>query len=67
MNIPEHWTAEEALTIAALLEELIEAIWKQHGRKMGKWMNTEYGALPIPPAPLQSRPDHTIDEPEVPF
>ena len=33
--IPENWTAEEALVIAAFLEQVIGAIWRTHGSAMG--------------------------------
>ena len=35
-DIPHYWSAEEALTFCAFLEDLISAIWKSHGPQMAK-------------------------------
>jgi len=34
--IPESWTPEEALVIAAFLEQVVGAIWRTHGRAMAQ-------------------------------
>ena len=33
-SIPGYWSAEEALTFVAFLEDLISNIWSIHGRNM---------------------------------
>jgi hypothetical protein len=34
--IPQHWTADEALGVAAFLEDIVHAIWDTHGDAMGR-------------------------------
>ena len=34
VNIPTNWTGGEALSVVGFLDEVIRAVWRQHGRKM---------------------------------
>ncbi len=34
--IPEHWSADDALGVAAFLEDIVHAIWGIHGDAMGR-------------------------------
>jgi hypothetical protein len=36
LTIPDHWTPDEALSFVAFLEELIQAIWIEHGPLMAR-------------------------------
>jgi hypothetical protein len=35
-DIPKYWSAEEALTFVAFLEDIISTIWKTHGQDMAR-------------------------------
>lgn len=43
--IPEHWGAEEALRVAAFLEDVVRAIWDVHGRVMNQRLQDHYEQL----------------------
>ena len=69
LDIPDHWTGDEALTFVAFLEEVILAIWAQHGHDMAAQLRraeeqSTLGYCRCPPAlnPLYV-PDPT-DDPE---
>ncbi|MBC8426159.1 hypothetical protein H8E07_18755 [bacterium] len=36
IDIPDDWTAEEALTVVAFLEHLVDAVWAEHGDAMAE-------------------------------
>lgn len=54
LNIPTHWSAEEALTIVNFLQQLIDAIWQVHGVRMGQHLRELYDSMEdyAPPPPL---------------
>ena len=42
IKIPAHWTADEALTVAYFLENIIKAIWDTHGQMMSLNLQVVY-------------------------
>ena len=34
VTIPRHWSAEQALSVVAFLDDVIRAIWREHGEQM---------------------------------
>ncbi len=40
--IPDDWTGEEALRVAAFLRHLANAIWDRHGDRMGRALEQRY-------------------------
>jgi len=42
-RIPEHWTADEALTVAYFLEDILVAIWDTHGHTMTEALRARTG------------------------
>lgn len=54
ISIPAHWSADEALTVAYFLENIIEAIWLAHGTRMSEELQVSFAhgslsAYPLPP------------------
>ena len=43
--IPEHWGAEEALRVAAFLEDVVRAVWDVHGRAMSQRLQDHHEEL----------------------
>jgi len=39
VTIPAHWTGEQAISVVAFLEDVIRAIWRQHGDDMAHLLN----------------------------
>ena len=42
IKVPDEWTGEEALLVAAFLEDVVQTIWHSHGRKMGLILERQY-------------------------
>lgn len=40
VNIPTQWTGEQALSVVAFLEDVIRAVWRQHGDHMAPLVAT---------------------------
>lgn len=54
IRIPSHWSADEALTVAYFLENIVEAIWLAHGTRMSEELQVSFhhgslSAYPCPP------------------
>ena len=66
IKIPAHWTADEALTVAYFLENIIKAIWDTHGQMMSLNLQVAYdqGVITARPDELE---DHDDPCPEIPF
>jgi hypothetical protein len=60
VTIPAHWTAEQALSMVAFLEDVIRAIWREHGDHMAPLLDPDRGL----------EPDHSSSSPlddDMPF
>lgn len=65
LKIPNDLTAEEALSVTALLEQIISAIWAQHGDAMLERLDRQRRlAIAEPRCPV-CRPD--IGDEDMPF
>lgn len=51
LDIPQCWTADEALLVTAFLDEIARAIWNRHGRKMALVLQGIEQPVPNPPHP----------------
>lgn len=60
VTIPAQWTGEQALSVVAFLEDVIRAIWRQHGDHMAHLLNPDREPQP------ELRPSSPIDE-DLPF
>ena len=54
LRIPAHWSADEALSVAYFLENIIEAIWLAHGTRISEELQVSFvhgslSAFPCPP------------------
>ena len=58
VEIPERWTADEALAVVYLLERAADAIWRAHGVEMG----LRYADLHLP-TPRRMRTHKQLEEP----
>jgi hypothetical protein len=36
VKIPRGWSGDEALTVVSFLEDVIRAVWREHGKKMSQ-------------------------------
>ena len=65
IRIPAHWTADEALTVAYFLEDIMVAIWAAHGERMAEELKVSFdrGSLSAFPGP----PDDDELDQEIPF
>ncbi len=41
IKIPDHWTAEEALTVSSFLDDISMEIWDVHGKRMARAIQLE--------------------------
>lgn len=46
--IPEHWTPEEALKAVDFLEQIVQAIWNQHGSMISQMLREQYEPTDLP-------------------
>lgn len=65
IRIPTCWTADEALTVAYFLEDIMQAIWDTHGKRMSDELQVSFsrGSLSAFPDP---KDDDDLDS-EIPF
>ena len=61
IQIPDHWTAEEALIVVNFLDDILTAIWDVHDQQMARILQRE---CEQPPEDLED-PDDPF--PEIPF
>jgi len=75
VRIPQHWSAETALTVVVFLEDVVKAIWRAHGAKMAKLIQNSYPEdfgiasedLPLNPSDREMpSPSHYGDD-DIPF
>jgi len=59
VTIPRHWSAEQALSVVRFLDDVIRAVWRQHGEEMAACM--EY--LRAPPSEMTDPPSNEVDVP----
>jgi hypothetical protein len=62
VNIPPRWTGEQALSVVAFLEDVIRAVWRQHGDHMATLIDPDH---PLDPEPSSSPP--ADDDDDAPF
>ncbi len=48
VNIPPQWTGEQALSVVAFLEDVIRAVWRQHGDHMATLIDADRPPYPEP-------------------
>jgi hypothetical protein len=48
VNIPPQWTGEQALSVVAFFEDVIRAIWRQHGDRMAPLLDPDRRLEPDP-------------------
>ena len=65
IQIPTDLTAEEALSISALLEQIINAVWAQHGDAMLERLDRQHRLATADPRCPVCRPD--LGEDDLPF
>ena len=65
IKIPTQWTADEALTVAYFLENIIEAIWDIHGHQMSRYLQVSYNGSIT--ARIHEIEDQDEPYPEIPF
>ncbi len=65
IRIPAYWTADEALTVAYFLEDVMQAIWDTHGKQMSEELQVSFsrGSLSVFP---DLNDDDALDS-EIPF
>lgn len=66
INIPTDLTAEEALSIAALLDQIINAIWAEHGDAMFERLDRQRRLANAEPRCPVCQPPDPADE-DLPF
>ena len=65
LQIPADLTAEEALSSTALLEQIVNAIWAQHGDAMLDRLDRQHRIAAVDPRCPICRPD--IGDDNLPF
>jgi hypothetical protein len=54
VQIPTHWSGEQALSMVAFLDELIRSIWSRHGEEMAEVLRRDRAPTPsTDPGPAQ--------------
>jgi hypothetical protein len=68
IDIPDHWTGDEALTFVAFLEEVILAVWGLHGHAMATQLRRaeEQSTLGYCRCPPSLNPLYIPDPPDEP-
>lgn len=58
VKIPTQWTGEDALTVVSFLEDVLQAVWRQHRKKIGEELSRQHAAFRSePPSSLRDEPD----------
>lgn len=56
INVPHHWSSEEALTVVGFLDELVQVIWSLHGDGMLAVLHRSRRTCHCSPASSQHSP-----------
>jgi hypothetical protein len=58
IRVPRHWNGDQALVTVAFLENIIAAIWRQHGPEMAQCLKSDcfYSKARRPPRPRPIQP-----------
>lgn len=66
--IPDDWSPDQALAVAAFLERVIDAIWRAHGPEMAQALaDPRPRWRPPRPRPMHHRRLRRIRDDDIPF
>jgi len=65
VRVPKNWSGHDALITVAFLENVIAAIWRQHGYEMAECLATSdtYRKARRPPRPRTVQPSLPLADP----
>lgn len=61
VTIPRHWSAEQALSVVAFLDDVIRAIWREHGEQMADVLRRDVCR------PVEETEPSRLDDDDLPF